>query len=238
MNMVITMAGMSKRFFDAGYKIPKYMLKAHGKTLFYYSLLSLADFFSPSNKFIFIVKEQDNAKKFIKDECLILGIENYSVIELDYQTSGQAETALLASSCWEPEDKLLIYNIDTFVEPHEIKPVDLMGDGCIPCFSSQGDNWSFVKLNSENKAVEVTEKKRISDNCSIGAYYFKSCNLFVDLYKRYFYDSEHKTEKYIAPIYNELIKQSGNITIVNLPSDKVHVLGTPEEFEKFASAVI
>ncbi|EKO3985769.1 capsular biosynthesis protein, partial [Vibrio fluvialis] len=38
--IMIPMAGMSSRFFKAGYSKPKYMLEAKGKTLFEHSVLS------------------------------------------------------------------------------------------------------------------------------------------------------------------------------------------------------
>lgn len=43
MNIVITMAGLGERFLKAGYKQPKYEIEVHGKTLFEWSLLSLAE---------------------------------------------------------------------------------------------------------------------------------------------------------------------------------------------------
>ncbi|TOH10549.1 capsular biosynthesis protein, partial [Vibrio parahaemolyticus] len=43
--IVIPMAGMSSRFFKAGYKLPKYMLEAHGKSLFEHSLRSFESYF-------------------------------------------------------------------------------------------------------------------------------------------------------------------------------------------------
>ena len=58
---------------------------------------------------------------------------------------------------------------------NDIKYKDICGDGFIPCFKAEGTHWSFVKLNDTGKAVEVREKERISDNCTIGLYYFKDC---------------------------------------------------------------
>ena len=40
-------------------------------------------------------------------------------------------------------------------------------------------------------------------------------------------------EKYIAPLYNYLIENGGEVYISNINPDKVHVLGTPEELEIF-----
>ena len=111
----------------------------------------------------------------------------------------------------------------------------IKGDGFIPCFKADGDHWSFVKLDESGNATEVREKTRISDNCTIGAYYFKSCELYEKLYNEYYSDNKNleKGEKYVAPLYNHLIKQGGKVNISLINPEKVHVLGTPEEVEVF-----
>jgi hypothetical protein len=116
-----------------------------------------------------------------------------------------------------------------------MKASQIAGDGFIPCFHAEGDHWSFVKLDDNGKALEVKEKVRISDNCTLGAYYFKSCQLYEDLYKEYYSSDENleKGEKYVAPLYNFLISKGGDVRISIVDYNKVHVLGTPEELNVF-----
>ncbi len=40
-------------------------------------------------------------------------------------------------------------------------------------------------------------------------------------------------EKYVAPLYDYLLKKGGEIYISDIAAEKVHVLGTPEELERF-----
>ena len=98
-----------------------------------------------------------------------------------------------------------------------------------------GDHWSFVKLDDNGNAIEVREKQRISDNCTIGLYYFKSCKLYEKIYLEYYKDDKNleSNEKYIAPLYNYMLEKNMEIYISNIDSDKVHVLGTPEELDYF-----
>jgi dTDP-glucose pyrophosphorylase len=235
MTIVITMAGLGSRFRKAGYQVPKYMIEAHGRTLFEWSMISLSGFYKEGNRYIFIVRKEDNAKSFIQDKCIEMNLTHITVIELDYLTDGQATTALLGSKYWDKESELMIYNIDTYVEANEMKVSQIAGDGFIPCFHAPGDHWSFVKLNEEGKAEEVREKVRISDNCTLGAYYFKSCKLYEDLYQEYYSSNENleKGEKYVAPLYNYLISKGGEVRISIVNYEKVHVLGTPEELTVF-----
>ena len=238
MNIIITMAGLGTRFQKAGYTIPKFMIEVKGKTLFEWSMSSLNDLNKLNDvKYIFIVRKEANAKDFIKTTMNKLGINNIKIIEIDYLTDGQATTALLAKQNWNEQEEIVIYNIDTYVEPNYIKYSDFKGDGFIPCFNAPGNHWSFVRLDKNGNAVEIKEKERISDNCTIGLYYFKSCKLYEDLYNEYYANDNNleKNEKYIAPIYNYMIKKNMQVNINVIPFNKVHVLGTPEELKQFTN---
>lgn len=129
----------------------------------------------------------------------------------------------------------MVYNIDIYVEPNEMKYTDIFGDGHIPCFHAKGEHWSFGKLDKNGKVTEVREKDRISDNCTLGAYYFSSAGLYKDLYEEYYKDDSkmEKNEKYIAPLYNFMIEKGMLVIISIVDENKVHVLGTPEELQVF-----
>lgn len=233
MNVVITMAGLGTRFKKVGYQIPKYEIEVNGHTLFFWSMLSLKDFNNYNPNYIFIVRKEDNSSKFIKNELSKMGVNKFNIIEIDEITDGQATTALLADKSWNSNEELIIYNIDTYVEEDNIKYENFKGDGFIPCFSAPGNHFSFVKLDDTGKVIEVKEKVRISDNCTIGLYYFKSCNLYKEIYEKFYKSNSVSNEKYIAPMYNYMIDSNMEIYISNIDSKCVHVLGTPDEVEAF-----
>lgn len=240
MTIVITMAGLGSRFKKAGYKVPKYQIEVHQKTLFEWSMESLKDFRETETEYIFVVQEEPekekSAEEFIRNTCKNMGLTGKTeVISVDYLTSGQAETALLAEKCWNPNSELLIYNIDTYVEAGQMTRAQIKGDGFLPCFRADGEHWSFVRLNENGKAVEVREKERISDNCTIGAYYFRSCGLYGQLYREYYGTGENleRGERYVAPLYNHMISKGMDVEICVLDAKRVHVLGTPEELREF-----
>ncbi len=230
MNVVITMAGQGSRFKEAGYNQPKYTIDAHGRPLFEWAMLSLKDFFDC--KFFFLVRKQDNCHRFVKQMCALLGISRYSIMDVDSTTDGQATTATFAKRMWDRADSLLIYNIDTFVKPYSIAKKDIKGDGFVPCFLGEGDHWSFVEADSSLKGIAVKEKERISPYCTLGAYYFKTADLFERLYEEYF-GQNPEGERYIAPMYNLLIQKGMELYISVVQKEDVHVLGTPEELEFF-----
>ena len=237
LEMVITMGGLGSRFRKAGYDMPKYMITAKGKTLFEWSLLSLSGYMENVDQIVFIAMKDAkyDVESFIAKKCGELKIKKYRIILLDYLTDGQATTALLANQYWNPENGLLIYNIDTYVEPEEMNSGQLHGDGFIPCFTAEGDHWSFVRLDETGKVAEIKEKIRISDHCTLGAYYFKTCKLYEKLYREFYEEQQHsvKGERYVAPLYDYLLQKGGEIYITDIPTERVHVLGTPEELAQF-----
>ncbi len=238
MTVIITMAGLGSRFRKAGYNCPKYMIEAKGKTLFDWSMDSLVGYNKNVSKYIFVVRKEDNSEMFIREHMANYGISNIEIIGIDYLTDGQATTCMLAIPYCNPDEEIMVYNIDTYVEPNEMKYEDISGDGHIPCFHADGDHWSFAKLDENGNVIEVREKQRISDNCTLGAYYFKSAKLYKRLYEEYYADGSkmEKNEKYIAPLYNYMIEKGMKVTISIVDTEKVHVLGTPEELVAFLEA--
>lgn len=235
MTVIITMAGLGSRFRKVGYDCPKYMIEAKGKTLFEWSMDSLIGYNDYVSKYVFVVRKEDDTESFIKEQMKKYGIENIEVISIDYLTDGQATTCMMAIPYCNSDDAIMVYNIDTYVEPYEMKWEDISGDGHIPCFHADGDHWSFVKLDDNGKVVEVREKVRISDNCTLGAYYFSSAALYMQMYEEYYSNGDklEKNEKYIAPLYNYMIEKGMLVTISIVDAKKVHVLGTPEELQVF-----
>ncbi len=86
--IVIPMAGLSKRFASEGFNLPKYMLEAHGKSLFHWAILSFKKYFK-TQSFLFICRNAFDTKNFVKKRCLELGIVNFNIIELENETLGQ-----------------------------------------------------------------------------------------------------------------------------------------------------
>lgn len=236
-DIVITMGGLGSRFRKMGYTVPKYMIEAKGKTLFEWSLISLDGYKKEVDQYVFIAMKDENVdvEAFILAKCKELGLSNYHVILLDYLTDGQATTAMLAKQYWNPEHALLIYNIDTYVEAGAMNSEELKGDGFIPCFQAEGDHWSFVRLDESRKVAEIKEKRRISNHCTLGAYYFKTCQLYESLYQEYYSTTQELVngEKYVAPLYDYLLSKGGEIYISDIDPARVHVLGTPEELQVF-----
>ncbi|MDE9461684.1 glycosyltransferase family 2 protein [Xenorhabdus bovienii] len=239
--IIIPMAGLSSRFFSAGFDKPKYMLDAHGKTLFEHSVLSFSNYFE-SKKFVFIIRDIYDTVQFVTHKVKQLGIEDYYIHVLKDETRGQAETVALALKSLESQhvnlDKsITIFNIDTF-RPNFIYPKNKLDvDGYLEVFVGNGNNWSYIKPYDKSEFVELTtEKVPVSNLCSTGLYHFSKIADYVDAFEFMAkLDPQEWTnnELYIAPMYNYLIKKGKKIKFNIIERENAIFCGTPDEYYDF-----
>lgn len=230
MNVIITMAGDGRRFAEAGYTSPKFAVEVNGRPLISWALRSL-EHFSDCN-WIFVARREHRAASSIAEVCSSSGIDSYTVIELDSPTGGQAETVLCAERALSDTlDPILIYNIDTYVEPRVLTPDLIRGAGWLPAFATTGSHWSFVRCDDKGRVSEVAEKRPISNLATIGLYYFESFDLFQWSLNRCSFSGYR--EKFVAPLYQELINDGKEVYTSLLTEEAVHALGTPAEVEVF-----
>jgi hypothetical protein len=233
------MAGMSSRFQKAGYLVPKYMLRAGGKSLFTHAVESFERYFA-TEPFLFIYRDVNDTGEFIQKECTRLGIRKFEMVSLQAPTRGQAETVATALRLAEiPDDtSLTIFNIDTF-RPGFRYPAFLSDNsisGYLEVFIGEGDNWSFAKTESaiSNRVVETAEKRSISNLCCTGLYYFGRTDAFMSAFRVAEARSPNEwdaNELYVAPLYNFLIKSGLDIRVDIVDRSDVIFCGIPAEYD-------
>ena len=82
----------------------------------------------------------------------------------------------------------------------------------------------------------MAEKKPISDNATVGIYYWRRGKDFVKYAKQMIKKNiRTNNEFYICPVYNELIE--GGSIIYPYPVVEMRGLGTPEELERFIGSL-
>lgn len=235
---IITMAGFGSRFRDAGYSCPKYRIVVKSKTLFAWAMLSLQPWFQEAT-FVFVMRRDDKAELFVRNECERLGVKIGDLVSLDAPTNGQATTAMLALDRCRGAGAVAIYNIDTHLTPGIMQlPASTENTaGFIPAFRASGTHWSFVALGQEDRVQAVAEKRRISPFATVGLYWFSSGDLFRESYFATFPEGllpESLREAYVAPMYQHLLDRKLSVRSCILPSAAVQALGTPLEVEDFA----
>jgi len=105
-------------------------------------------------------------------------------------------------------------------------------DAIVYTFEAVHPKWSFVKTNSRGIATEVAEKKPISNIATCGIYWYRKGSDFVKYAEQMIYNNIRvNNEFYIAPVYNELIKDGK--TLVPFYVHSMWGIGTPEDLRAF-----
>lgn len=217
MNIVITMAGQGSRTKDFS-ETYKPFIVINGRSILELSLLGLP---LKDNHLIFVVRDEYASElRKVLSEIEWLPKVDTDIITVQETTSGQAESALIGMRDIPKGESVLISNCDTFFTG--TFPDFSDADGYIATFTSTSELYSYVRVQ-EGLIVETAEKVVISDRASAGIYYFSSRQLYEDIY----YSYSHSGEKYIAPMYNQLILKGNQVREFKL--DNVVPLGTASE---------
>lgn len=233
MNYLITSAGKGSRFLKEGIKPPKPLIKVYGNELLIWSINSF-NFHKKDKLFIVTLKNHKVKKRLEKKIRHLYSEIEIFWLELEEMPNGQLLTAMKTISYFEISGPIIIHNCDTFHRLN-IKEIQTILDddifGIIPCFKGEGDHWSFVKKSNDDSsnAIEVREKERISDNCSVGTYIFSSTKILTLIYQEYVKSKSinHNQEFFIAPIYQYAIEKNLKVKITEARSTKT--FGTPYE---------
>ena len=233
LNVLIPMAGRGSRFADKGYVFPKPLVEIKGKPMIQLVIENL----NIDANYIFIVQKEHVEKYNIKQMLEILK-PGCTVIELDEVTEGAAVTTLLAKESINNDSPLLLANSDQYIEwdSSEIMYNFLNSeiDGGILTFESTHPKWSYAKVNEHNFVTEVAEKNPISNNATVGIYFWQKGSDYVafaeDMIKK---DIRVNGEFYVCPVFNQAIEAGKKIKIKNI--DEMWGIGTPEDLDNFLS---
>jgi dTDP-glucose pyrophosphorylase len=212
MNIVMPMAGRGSRFADVGITTPKPLIDVRGKPMYAWATDCLP--LSLATRLIFICLREHLATRGLADDiCSRYAPKAPIIIPLDTVTRGQAETVLQARRYINTDEPLLIYNADTFEKNHlgEVLPrLPASVDGLWSVFFAPGEKYSFARTDGRGRVVETAEKRRISDLCSTGLYWFRRGRDFVRLAEAALAAEDRSGgEYYVAPLYTRMIAEGG-----------------------------
>ena len=234
------MAGLSRRFVEAGYARPKFMLPLAGRTVFEHAVGSFQAYFAETT-FLFVLRDEAGIAEFVRRTTAAMRIGDVRIARLDRPTRGQAETVALGLKGFAVDDPpLTIFNIDTF-RPGFRYPLNVAAiDGYLEVFRGSGSNWSYVRPRGpdDDRVAETTEKRPVSNLCCTGLYHVASVRRFLGAFDEF---AAHPPadlfggELYVAPLYNLLIRDGCDIRWTLVDRAEVEFCGTPSEYEALAA---
>jgi len=237
-NVVIPMAGMGSRFAQAGYTKPKPFIDVLGKPMIVRVIENLN--IKDANYILIARKEHVEAEKETVREIE----QNYNVkfVLVDRLTEGAACTVLFTHKLINNSTPLLIANSDQIVDVNIQDYIDDAFsrnlDGSILTFQDDHPKWSYAKLGSNNLVCEVKEKVAISNNATVGLYFFTQGSLFVNSAVDMIINNDRiNNEFYVCPVYNYAIKSGAKIGIYNIDFSQMHGTGTVEDLNNYIGLI-
>ena len=242
MDIVITLAGKSKRFFDEKYNKVKYLLPI-GKSTVIEQVLNL---FDDSDNFHLIIskkqfKDNSSLNKYLRG--LKKNIFLYTINDHDY---GPVFSVLEAKIKNIKNKFILCYN-DLLVDwdYKKFKRLCFGYDGGIVSFSGfqpsfyTGTLYCYLKIKN-NEIIKLREKKSFTKNpaseiASTGIYYFNNFDEFTHYSEQLFKNKKNyiNNELYVSQVYLPMLKDEKKILdyrVKNFIS-----LGTPRDYKLFLS---
>jgi beta-phosphoglucomutase-like phosphatase (HAD superfamily)/dTDP-glucose pyrophosphorylase len=231
MNVLIPMAGAGSRFATAGYTFPKPLIEVNGKPMIQVVVENL----NIEAKYTFIVQEEHYEKYNLK-YLLNLIAPGCNIVQVNGITEGAACTTLLAKEFINNDEPLLIANSDQFLEWNSNECLYAFNadgiDAGIVTFKNTHPKWSYARVGDDGFVAEVAEKKPISNDATVGVYFWKQGLDYVRCAEQMIDKNIRvNNEFYVCPVFNEAIEEGKKVRIKEIR--KMWGIGTPEDLHYF-----
>jgi hypothetical protein len=227
MKVLIPCAGKSSRYPNMR---PKWMLEhPDGNLMIKKSIEGLKT--RPEDIIVTILREHEEKYNITKGLKEHMG-EGITVILLDEQTKSQAETVYLTLKKADVTESFIIKDSDNIFSTAELNE-----DFNYACFSDIGQyedinaaDKSYLKMDDQNKIIDMAEKQIISTTFSVGGYYFKDPKDFMTSFEKLSKSREDGKEIYPSHIISDMIVNEGKTFF----GKEVHTYSDWGTFEKWA----
>lgn len=233
MNVLIPMAGRGSRFASQGYTFPKPLIEVRGKPM----IQVVTENLNIKANYTFIV-QKEHYEQYNLNYLLPLIAPGCNIVQVDGITEGAACTTLLAKEYINNDEPLVMANSDQFVEwdSNETLYAFQNGecDGGIVTFNATHPKWSYAKLGEDGYVSEVAEKKPISNNATVGIYYWKRGSDYVKYAEQMIEKNIRVNDEfYVCPVFNEAIADGKKIRLKEIEKTGMWGIGTPEDLNYF-----
>lgn len=231
LNVLVPMAGAGSRFAQQGYTFPKPLIEVNGKPMIQVVVENL----NIEAHYIFIV-QQDHYEKYNLKYLLNLIAPGCDIVQVNGVTEGAACSTLLAKEYINNDSPLVMANSDQYVEWNSNECMYAFTadeiDGGILTFEATHPKWSYARVGADGFVSEVAEKKVISNEATVGVYYWKKGSDYVKYAEQMIEKNIRvNNEFYVCPVFNEAIGDGKKIKVKRVES--MWGIGTPEDLETF-----
>jgi len=228
LQILIPMAGKGRRFAEAGYEKPKPFIDVDGVPMVERVVYNLPTAFSNDGVVLNALEEHREMAESLSLRCPV------KTLLWGANPDGTAATIYDFRNEFRPDDPLLIANSDQWVDwNHDHFAAYVWRedcDGAIVTFRASGAKWSYAKFGDDMVVTEVAEKVPISQDATVGIYYWRrAVDCFESIKKMMDGGRRVNNEYYLCPSYNEMIVDGARI--IAYPVPRMWGLGTPADLK-------
>lgn len=244
MTIIIPMSGIGQRFIDAGYDIPKPLIKIDNLTIIDY----VVNLFDINCKYIFICNDI-HEKKYNLKKLLESRFTNSYVYVIETHKFGPVYAVSQIFQYLEFEKDIIVNYCDFYMKwnfndfKQTIKSLNFDASiiaytGFHPHLIYEKNLYAGCKIDENNNLIEIKEKfsfeiDKFKGHHSTGTYYFKN----TDIMKYYF---KHQldnnitlnNEYYVSLCFNQMVKDNKRVFVYD-KVEKFLQWGTPEDLNDY-----
>jgi len=244
MTIIIPMAGSGQRFVDAGYTVPKPLIRVGTKCL----IEHVVGMFNPNDHFIFICNAHHAALPEMQARLALLSkrLRKVELVAMPEHKQGPVYTVSAAFDLIPGQEQAMVAYCDGVVpyNPPDFQKHVSNLDGCL--FTHTGfhphtlsaTRMAFIR-EVDGHVLEVKEKASYTDSpekehASSGLYWFKTGEMLKHYFQRAMSENEniaHNGEYYVTLVYNIMIGDDCSVGYYD--TEFVAILGTPHEVENY-----
>lgn len=241
--LVIPMTGVSKRFTDAGYDRPKFLLESEGQTV----IDHVIDMFPGWDDVVFICNALHlDDPRLALAERLLARRPGAVIVRQEEAALGPGAAVLAAREHIDPDRAVVVNYCDfTCYWDADLLAERLAGgevEGVIPCYSgyhphmAHSTSYAYVKM-AGGLVADIQEKQPWTDDpqseyASSGTYAFASGRILLDaLDAQVEQQLLLKGEYYLSLTYKPLLAAGGRVEV--MPLQHFMQWGTPQDFEEY-----
>jgi NDP-sugar pyrophosphorylase family protein len=236
------MSGIGKRFIEAGYKVPKPLIRVDEKTI----IEHVCNLFPDEDKFTFICNSKHLADTNIKQ--VVQSIKpNANIIEIPNHKKGPVYAVSLVNEIIEDDEEVIVNYCDfgTYWDyKNFLKHTrDRDADGAIVAYKGfhphmlGNTNYAFMQ-DKKQWMLKIQEKEPFTNNrmqeyASNGTYYFKRGSYVKKFFQKLIDNNINvRGEYYVSLVYNLLVSNGLKVSIYEIQ----HMLqwGTPQDLEEYS----
>jgi len=232
-NLVIPSAGQGRRFSEVGYQYPKPLIQVDGQPMIQVVMENLTGVGRP-----IVIMQRKHIDHYCAEYHLKRVNPETVLVTTDGLTEGSTCTILLARELINNQNELIMANSDQYVDFDVKEFVAAMrarrADAGMITFKASHPKWSYAKIGPMGEVEHVAEKQVISDQATVGIYYYRRGSDFVRYAERMIAKNIRVNgEFYVSQAFNEYIADGKRVLTFEIASDAMHGLGTPEDLEAF-----